>query len=155
MARQPDSVHLRQSPHRPPLPFVQPAYPHGVKRASAGNERLLSGYHSVIAGLCSLHCNPSICSRPARISCTANARSRQNHDGTELCGKQRRGRQSSMILSGHDSVISGCGFAALCSLRLRASGRSTTCARRCASSRSNRGTEARRSRRLRNIYEPT
>jgi hypothetical protein len=26
-----------------------------------------------------------------------------------------------MILSGHDSVISGCGFAALCSLRLNCS----------------------------------
>ena|ERR1035438_2860104 len=35
-----------------------------------------------------LHCNPSICSRPARIFYTAKAKSRQNHGGTELCGKQ-------------------------------------------------------------------
>jgi hypothetical protein len=32
--------------------------------------------------------------------------------------RERPGGQSSMILSGHDSVVSGCGFAALCSLRL-------------------------------------
>ena len=39
----------------------------------------------------------------------------QNH-----AERKTRG-QFSMILSGHDSVISGCGFAALCSLRLNCS----------------------------------
>jgi GxxExxY protein len=32
--------------------------------------------------------------------------------------KETQGRRTSMILSGHDSVLSGCGFAALCFLRL-------------------------------------
>jgi hypothetical protein len=39
----------------------------------------------------------------------------QNH------AERKTGGQSSMILSGHDSVVSGCGFAALCSLRLNCS----------------------------------
>jgi hypothetical protein len=33
--------------------------------------------------------------------------------------KETLGRQSSMILSGHDSVVSGCGFAALCCLHFQ------------------------------------
>src|ERR1035438_9333479 len=42
----------------------------------------------------------------------ANAQGRQNHGRTESC-REKDQRQSSMILSGHDSVVSGCGFAAL------------------------------------------
>jgi hypothetical protein len=43
----------------------------------------------------------------ARIS-YANAQGRQNHGRTESCREKDQG-QSSMILSGHDSVVSGCG----------------------------------------------
>jgi hypothetical protein len=38
----------------------------------------------------------------------------QNH------AERKTGGQSSMILSGHDSVVSGCGFAALCAPRAEA-----------------------------------
>ena len=43
---------------------------------------------------------------------SANAQGRQNHRGTESCREKDQG-QSSMILSGHDSVIPGCVFAPL------------------------------------------
>jgi hypothetical protein len=91
-----------------------------AKNARRGTWERAAPTRKVIAPVCltacvssgSLHCCPSKSLSFARIS-YATAQGRQNHAERKIRG------QSSMILSSHDSVISGCGFTALRSLWLR------------------------------------
>jgi hypothetical protein len=66
--------------------------------------------------LCSLQCNSRESIIFEKIFC-ANAEGRQNHGRTESWG-HGRSTDFGKILSCHDSVGFGCGFAALRSLRL-------------------------------------
>ena len=97
---------LRASAARPPPPL----------RCALARTPNNPCYREALEAVCAAR--PGVLSAIRDSPLRALAQGRQNHGGTESCREKDPGGQSSMILSGHDSVVSGCGFAVLCSLWL-------------------------------------